>query len=110
MQTGKVYRNLAVVEQKFYSYLARFKNVAFHAKFFLRTTTKGPPPRCLPRGPHHPRSTPEYSRAVNGSENYLEFFLLPFSIQHNYIQFTLFFISCKQLTSIIISTYSKNHM
>ena len=26
--------------------------------FFLHITTKGPPPRCLPQGPHHPRSTP----------------------------------------------------
>ena len=50
-----------------YSYLTRFKNVTFHAKIFLRTTTrgpKGPPPRCLPQGPHHPRSTPVY---VNNS-------------------------------------------
>ena len=38
--------------------MTRFENVAFHAKIFLRTTTKGPPPRCLPQGPHHPRSTP----------------------------------------------------
>ena len=22
--------------------------------------TKGPPPRCLPQGPHHPRSTPDH--------------------------------------------------
>ena len=58
MQTDKVYRDLADVEQKMYSYLALLKNVAFHAKNFLRTTTKGPPPRCLPQGPHHPRSTP----------------------------------------------------
>ena len=58
MSTGKVYRNIAVVQQKIYSYLTRFKNVAFHAKKFLRTTAKGPPPRCLPQGPHHPRSTP----------------------------------------------------
>ena len=49
----KVYRNLAIIEQKSYSYLTHFKNIAF-----LRTTTKGPPPRCLPQGPHHPRSTP----------------------------------------------------
>ena len=34
MQTGKVYRNIAVVQQKIYSYLTGFKNVAFHAKFF----------------------------------------------------------------------------
>ena len=53
-----MYRNLAVVQQKIYSYLTRFKNVAFHANFFVRTTTKGPPPRCLPQGPHHPKSTP----------------------------------------------------
>ena len=59
MSTGKVYRNIAVVQQKIYSYLTRFKNVAFQAKKFLRTTTKGPPPRCLPQGPHHPRSTPD---------------------------------------------------
>ena len=57
MKTGKVYRNLAVVEQKNYSYLTRFKNVAFHANF-LRTTTKGLLPGWLPQGPHHPRSTP----------------------------------------------------
>ena len=56
-----MYRNLAVVQQKIYSYLTRFKNVAFHAKFFLRTTTKGPPPGCLPQGPHHPRSTPVHA-------------------------------------------------
>ena len=59
MKTGKVYGKLAVVQQKIYSYLTRFKNVAFHAKFFLRTTMKGPPPRCLPQGPHHPKSTPD---------------------------------------------------
>ena len=59
MKTGKVFRNLAVVKQKNYSYLTRFKNVAFHAKIFLHTMTKGPPPRCLPQGPHHPRSTPD---------------------------------------------------
>ena len=58
MKTGKVYRNLAVVEQKNYSYLTRFKTSLFTLKFFLHTTTKGPPPRCLPQGPHHPRSTP----------------------------------------------------
>ena len=34
MYTAKVYRNIAVVQQKMYSYLMRFKNVAFHAKFF----------------------------------------------------------------------------
>ena len=39
--------------------MTRFKNVAFHVKIFLRTNTKGPPPRCLPQGPHHPRSTPD---------------------------------------------------
>ena len=50
--------NLAVIQQKTYSYLTHFKNVAFHGKKFLPTTTKGPPPRCLPQGPHHPRSTP----------------------------------------------------
>ena len=57
---GKVYRNIAVVQQKMYSYLTRFKNVAFHAKIFLRTTMKGPPPHCVPQDPHHPRSTNVY--------------------------------------------------
>ena len=61
MKTGKVYGKLAVnCTTKMYSYLTRFKNVAFHAKFFLRTTMKGPPPCCLPQGPHHPKSTPVY--------------------------------------------------
>ena len=55
---------IAVVQQKMYSYLTRFKNVAFHAKIFLLTTTKGPPPHCVPQGPHHPRSTPVYSIKV----------------------------------------------
>ena len=32
MQIGKMYRNVAVVQQKMYSYLTRFKTVAFHAK------------------------------------------------------------------------------
>ena len=34
-------------------------NLHFRKKMliFLRTTTKGPPPRCLPQGPHHPRFT-----------------------------------------------------
>ena len=45
MKTGKVYRNLAVVEQKNYSYLTRFKNVAFHAKIFFTHYDRG--------GPHH---------------------------------------------------------
>ena len=65
MKTGKVFRNLAVVKQKNYSYLTRFKNVAFHAKIFLHTMTKGPPPRCLPQGPHHPRSTPGYFNSID---------------------------------------------
>ena len=34
LKSGKVYRNLAVVQQKIHSYLTRFKNVAFHANFF----------------------------------------------------------------------------
>ena len=72
MSTGKVYRNIAVVEQKIYSYLTRFKNVVFYAKFFLRTTTKGPPPRCLPQGPHHPRSTPA-PKALLACNAYLVF-------------------------------------
>ena len=55
-----MYRNLAVVQQKIYSYLTRFKNVAF-TLIFLRTTTKGPPPLCLPQGPHYPKSTPDNS-------------------------------------------------
>ena len=63
-----MYRNLAVVQQKIYSYLTRFKNVAFHAIFSLRTTTKGPPPRCLPQGPHHPKSTPVYLHDIQNSE------------------------------------------
>ena len=83
MSTGKVYRNIAVVQQKIYSYLTRFKNVAFQAKNFLRTTTKGPPPRCLPQGPHHPRSTPaiQYyiSFSITSFHSVLLFFLL-FSI------------------------------
>ena len=45
METGKVYRNLAVVEQKNYSYLTRFKNVAFHDKIFFYALRR--------RGPHH---------------------------------------------------------
>ena len=49
-----VHRTLAIVQQKMYSYLTRFKNVAFHVKIFLRTTAKGPPPRCLPQSPNHP--------------------------------------------------------
>ena len=52
MQTGKVYRNLAVVQEKNYLYLTHFKNVAFHAIFFTHydegtpTTlfASGPPP------------------------------------------------------------------
>ena len=34
MQTGKVYRNLAVVQQKMYSYLTRFKTSLFTLRFF----------------------------------------------------------------------------
>ena len=41
-----------------YSYLTRLKMSLFTLKFFLHNTTKGPPPRCLPQGAHHPRSTP----------------------------------------------------
>ena len=41
--------------------MTRFKNVAFHAKFFFTHYDEGLPPRCLPQGPHHPRSTPAYS-------------------------------------------------
>ena len=36
------YRNLAVVQQKIYSYLTRFKNVAFHANFFYALQQTGP--------------------------------------------------------------------
>ena len=32
----------------------------FTQNFFLRNRTKGPQPRCLPQGPHHPKSTPEH--------------------------------------------------
>ena len=41
-----------------YSYLTVLKPSLFTLKICLRTTTKGPPPRCLPQGPHHHRSTP----------------------------------------------------
>ena len=37
-----MYRKLAVVQQKKYSYLTRFKNVAFHAKFFYALRRRGP--------------------------------------------------------------------
>ena len=53
MQTGIVYRNLAVVQEKTYSYLTRFKNVAFDANFFthyvvcLRAPTILDPPLML---------------------------------------------------------------
>ena len=44
-----------------YSYLTRFKNVAFHAKNFLRTTNKlGASHVVCLRAPPHPRSTPVY--------------------------------------------------
>ena len=33
--------------------------------FSLRTTTKGPPPCCLPQGLHHPRSTPGLSKQIH---------------------------------------------
>ena len=55
----KVVKCIETLEQKNYSYFMLFKNVAFYVKIFLRTTTKGLPPRCLPQGPHHPRSTPD---------------------------------------------------
>ena len=42
MKTGKVYRNLVVVEQKMYSYLTRFKNVSFHVKIFYALRQRGP--------------------------------------------------------------------
>ena len=37
-----MYRNLAVVQQKIYSYLTRLKNVAFHANFFYALRQRGP--------------------------------------------------------------------
>ena len=37
-----MYKNLAVVQQKIYSYLTRFKNVAFHANFFYALRQRGP--------------------------------------------------------------------
>ena len=51
MKTGKVYRNLAVVEQKNYSYLTRFKNVAFHAKIFFTHYDEGAPTTLFASGP-----------------------------------------------------------
>ena len=50
MQTGKVYRNLAVVQQKIYSYLTRFKNVAFHAKHFFTHYDEGAPTTLFASG------------------------------------------------------------
>ena len=50
LSTGKVYRNLAVVQQKIYSYLTRFKNVAFHANFFTHYD-KGAPTTLFASGP-----------------------------------------------------------
>ena len=63
MSTGKVHRNLAIVQPKIYLYLTRFKfeKSLFTLKIFLRTTTKGHPPHCLPQGANHPRSTPKCS-------------------------------------------------
>ena len=51
MQTGKVYRNLAVVQQKIYSYLTRFKNVAFHAKHFFTHYDEAAPTTFFASGP-----------------------------------------------------------
>ena len=58
-----MYKNLAVVQQKIYSYLTRFKNVAFYTNIFFAHYDKGPPPSCLPQGPHHDRSTPGHGTA-----------------------------------------------
>ena len=55
---GKVHKNLAIVQQKKYLYLTRFKNVAFHAKFFYALRRRGPHHVICLRAPHHPRSTP----------------------------------------------------
>ena len=57
-----------------YSYLTSLKNVAFHAKFFLRTTTKGPPPRCVPQGPHHPRSTLAPHTSITQLTSFIDYF------------------------------------
>ena len=37
-----MYRNLAVVQQKIYSFLTRFKNVVFHANFLYALRQWGP--------------------------------------------------------------------
>ena len=42
MQTGELYRNLAIVQQKMYSYLTYFKNIAFHAKIFYALRRRAP--------------------------------------------------------------------
>ena len=51
----------------------------FTLKIFLRNTAKGPPPRCMPQGPHHPRSTPVCN---NHTYQYIVYGLFP---KHNVI-------------------------
>ena len=55
-----MYRNLAG-NKKFIHNWRVLKMSLFTLNFFLRNTTKGPPPRYLPQGPHHPRSTPVHT-------------------------------------------------
>ena len=48
-ETGKVYRNLAIVQQKIYLYYTRLKNVVF-TLIFCTHYDQG----CLPQGFYHP--------------------------------------------------------
>ena len=85
MYTGKMYRNLAVVEQKLFIFYA-FHKRRFSRKFFLHTTTRGPPSRCLPQGPHHLRSTPDNNIYSLHKNMYITHINIIYSSKHVIIQ------------------------